>query len=399
MLDSSPRESVGAFGSSSRAIAQISIFIAILASLAVLTEGLSWLYLSLAKSVDPMARHSFFTNQPWAVDYWEEVYSSATKEYHPYVVWRRAPFHGRYIQIDGEGRRRTLNPSCNEHAPKIWMFGPSTLWGTGARDSDAIPSIVSSEYARSMGPVCVLNLGQEGWSTTQGIIEVELMLKRGEHPDLVIVYGGSNDVGTVFQYGALDSHLELPQVRSVFMDGKALQTGFAYLRKTNTYRAASAIMEILDSVGKQNAPRIGSKPLVQKNWDGLAKTVYSTYEGNWRLLRALSKEYDFKIAGFWSPSIWTGNKPLAPAERLLREMQRESTPGIVELYTKSYDLVFGAGRPNLFSLADVFDGIGDDLYFDHFHVAPPANRLIGVAIVEKLRKSGIVPLRQRADLP
>jgi len=177
-----------------------------------------------------------YHNAPWADRYWREFVSSNRVEYHPYVIWRRRPFVGETINVDSFGLRRTKNTQCSDRSFTIWMFGGSTLWGSGSPDEVTIPSLLAAEYARDGHPVCVRNYGEMAWVSTQEVIKLLLELKHAARkPDLVVFYDGANDGLLPYQSDWLDGHQNLDRIRMVFEQQLEGRDGsFAWLSRSNT---------------------------------------------------------------------------------------------------------------------------------------------------------------------
>src|SRR6185295_14733893 len=113
-------------------------------------------------------------------------------------------------------------PECSPGARQIWIFGSSTLWGTGAKDDQTIPSILSQEYARSIGPVCVTNFSEAGWVSTQNVIQLELALKSAPRPpDVVLFDDGFADIFVVYESGKADVHMDFDHIRDIVAAGLA----------------------------------------------------------------------------------------------------------------------------------------------------------------------------------
>ncbi|MCK6371501.1 MAG: hypothetical protein L6Q83_09310, partial [Gammaproteobacteria bacterium] len=91
---------------------------------------------------DSRASADSYQGEPWAKDLYEEFVRSAAVDWFPYVYFRRQRFDGQYINIDANGIRRTANNTLAASTPKrLFMFGGSTVWGTGVRDEFTIPSL------------------------------------------------------------------------------------------------------------------------------------------------------------------------------------------------------------------------------------------------------------------
>jgi len=299
-------------------------------------------------------------------------------------VWRRAPFTGKYINVDENGLRRTVNPECSPGSRQIWAFGASTLWGMGAPDDKTIPSILSQEYARTVGPVCVTNFAESAWVSTQNVIQLEIALKHaGRPPDLVVFYDGLADVLPVYQSGRPDVHFGFEKVRSLVEAGQAKRSSFAYIKETGTWRLITSIMAEVASTKSTHA--LTSRQ--SRNVDNLAKKTLENYRANMKIVAALSTEYGFRYISFWEPMALSGNKKLTPSERdMLASIERE-TPGLPELTRRTFDLMFSVHDPHIINISDTFDHSNDDIYMEVGHITPEGNRQVALRILEFLRKS------------
>ncbi len=371
-------------------VVRLSISVSVLVVLVITTELISGALLSIPQAKESGGiHHSYYKDKPWAAQYWREFQLSKRQQYKPYVVWRRAPFKGKYINVDENGLRRTVNPDCSLGARQIWTLGASTLWGMGAPDDQTIPSILSREYARAVGPVCVTNFAESAWVSSQNVIELEIALKHAARPpDLVIFYDGLADVLPVYQSGSPDVHFGFEKVRSLVEAGQAKRSSFAYVKETGTWRLITSIMTEVASTKNTHAPTRRQSP----NVDNLAKKTVENYRANMKVVAALSAEYGFPYISFWEPMALSGNKPLTPAERdLLASIERE-TPGLPELTRRTYDLMFSANDLHITDISDTFDHSNSDIYMEVGHITPEGNRQVALRILDFLRKSDKAPV-------
>ena len=90
----------------------------------------------------------------------------SAEDWHPYVYWRRKPYTGKYINIDEKGLRKTIypidEPVKKKPVKKVFMFGGSTMWGSGVKDEFTIPSLVGSGLAKQSIHAEVTNFGESG---------------------------------------------------------------------------------------------------------------------------------------------------------------------------------------------------------------------------------------------
>jgi lysophospholipase L1-like esterase len=321
-----------------------------------------------------------YEGYPWAQAFWKEEYlrrgSSRKGRYVPFLIWGERPWHSKYINVDegvlGNLRRTVnpLNPACNQGRSKvIWMFGGSTLFGSGVPDMETIPSNLSREL-NTAGSVCfvILNAGVEGYVTNQELILLMEALKTGQRPDLVIFYDGVNEGNAAVSPGIPGAHLEFESVKAR-MEG-SLSSRFDFLRNSNAFGMAIAIVARFKSSDSAPPAEVGAR----------AAAALDNYEANIRVVRTLGQAYNFKVLCFWQPSLAFGGKPLAPFEQ---QLQRKA---------KSFKILKavneGAARRSLLDgdfvfLGQVFDSVRETLYIDHLmHLGPRGNQIVAHAIAK-----------------
>jgi hypothetical protein len=382
-------------GGLSRAWSSFCVFLTCLFLLCAATEALSWIVRSLKpRTPPPPTGIAKYQNAPWWKDYWKEFDLASKMQYRPYVIWRRAPFHGRYINVDSKGLRRTMNPQCTPGAPQIWMFGDSALWGAGARDENTIPSLLSEEYARTHGPVCVTNFGEAGWVSTQGVIQLELALKDAPAPpDLVIFYFGYVEAFVHYQSDMAETHLNFDIIRSLMEDNERIRTGFQYLRATNTFLLIDTITGKFESLkeaeggAKVNLPQLNQR----------AHAAADDYSRNIQLAEALSKSYGFQFADFWDPAICLGHKPLTAREERIQLSMDKSLPGLANVVEQTHSLMLSSRDPHIFDLSNLLDGMQGDFYLNQGHLTEEGNRLVALRILDELGESGALSKLSRGN--
>lgn len=141
-----------------------------------------------------------FDGVPWADDLKEEQDLFTSEHLLPSQVggYDIGDFEGRYTNVlDGE--RRTLQPTvCDCPEATVWLIGGSAAFGLGQRDDHTIASELVRLAAADGIALRVRNMGVPGWTLDQELQKVESRLAEDPGPDLVLFYGGYNDVlGTV----------------------------------------------------------------------------------------------------------------------------------------------------------------------------------------------------------
>jgi len=337
---------------------------------------------------------------PWAAEFWKEEQQrrkSARGGYVPFRIWSVPEWHGKYVNADTNEMgtwRRTANPSdprCEKQPIKtVWMFGGSTLYGSGVPDWATIPSYLSQKLNGESGAcVKVLNLGVEGYVSNQEVMLLTEQVKAGRRPDVAVFYDGANDsyIGT-FAPGIAAAHWDYVAI-------KARVEG-SIVGKLEFLRNSFALRLIRESLVRRSAS--SSENAVNANSKGIA--VLDNYEANMRIARLLGQAYGFKVYCFWQPSLVHGSKPLVPYERELVNLDANSPegaafPAMEAAYSEAERRAASDG--GFVFLGGLFDTVQQPLYLDRWmHVSPQGNELVAREIAGYIeeRHLGIQPRNQ-----
>ena len=262
-----------------------------------------------------------YASADWYRDFTAEYDATRAQRWKPYVYFGRHPsFTGRYINLDSLGRRVTPQPAGLRPAARVFFFGGSTIWGTAQRDDHTI----AAEAARRLQPLApagsrieVINFGEGGYVSTQGVIALYLALRAGNVPDVVVFYDGINDVIATVQAG--EAGLPQNEAKRVaeFQAGRLLdRTGIERGPKKDLrslgWLALTALKQlaVVDWVLSLRS----SPPSALIAADSAAKSTVRIYAHNVRAVEALAREYGFSAIYVWQPSIHGTAKPLTPYE-------------------------------------------------------------------------------------
>ena len=183
------------------------------------------------------------------------------------------------------------------------------MWGSGARDEFAIPSVLARELAHKGIPASVTNYGETGWVSTQEVIALELELRQGHRPDLVIFYDGINDTYTAFQQGIAGiPQNEFNRVAEFNALEKPVRERARKIARDAALRlSVRRLLEVIrpDDRGigvklDESAPGFSLDDAAAA---GLARQVIDTYVSNVELVKALAKHYQFKSLFYWQPAV------------------------------------------------------------------------------------------------
>ena len=318
-------------------------------------------------------------------DYARELDDSAKHQYLPYVEWRRRPYQGQFISVDEDGVRQTINSRCeNDRSLLIWMFGDSTLWGTGVTDAGTIPSQLAKLYADSGQSVCIKNFGEAAWVSTQELIELLLQLKQSDRrPDIVVFYDGTDEIFMPDPGAPKDVHQGYRRFRELLDTARAeAKPGLLFLSKSNTVRALDLLSQKIHSSGSKR-----KRSLPGAEAEAVAKQSLDNYQKNLDITDALARAYGFQAYYLWYPTSSFGNKPLTPEERESVQHEMSEIPSRFELKQITYAMCSKINRSNFYYLGNALDHEQRRIYLDGAHLTAEGNGIMAGTIFQILRSN------------
>ncbi len=314
-------------------------------------------------------------------EYWKEFEAANKVTYHQFVLWRRAPYQGELLAIDGEGVRRTPHTQCDDKTFTIWTFGDSVMWGAGSPDEETIAANIARDYAKAGHAVCIVNYAEKGWSNSQEMIGLIEQLKHASRkPDVVLFYDGGTEAFAAYQSGRADVHSNYNSFKN-FLDnwGTSQKAGFSYFEQTNTYRFLEKIAVKTPFHNKKEAA-----PVMARDPETLSAAVVANYVENMNIVNLLAKQYGFRPVFAWYPNMAVGHKELTAYEQQVLKMEYQKFP---ELGTM-YEAVYRRGRElksaDFYYLGDLLDGEKDTLYVGISHLKPEGNKIVADRLFEIL---------------
>lgn len=352
--------------------------------LMVFLEGFSFLgitayrYVSTQGASDSRVNNEVYNNCSWANEYFKEFGHSFRKQDIPYIGWSRIECSGKYVNIDENGLRHTWNgKNSSNDTVKIYFFGGSTTWGTGARDNYTIPSLVSKYLFENNINAEVTNYGETGFQNTQETIFLMLELRK-DTPDIVIFYDGVNDAYSAYQNkkAGVPQHGAVLACKNKYINYVVtMYTGHSYFWQCFTYFKNKLI-------GPRDKSVHTSDNAIE-NKEELAEDVIDAYSHNIKMIHGLEKEYGFKSYFFWQPCIYT-KKHLSETEESLIEEQLETS----QLYNLevNYSHVKLNEDASFIDISKVFDSHNETVFIDWCHLGENGNEIIANRIGETIIK-------------
>ncbi|RKZ08345.1 hypothetical protein DRQ25_09315 [Candidatus Fermentibacteria bacterium] len=330
------------------------------------------------------------------VDPHEAVLRLNSGMYRPYVLWRASPTSVGYATIQHTGLRVVPGSSDDPSAVQVFVFGGSTMVGWQTSDSVTICAHMQRNLAlTSDRPVCVTNFAQQGYVNTQELIELQLQLRAGNVPDLVIFYDGTNEIWSAVATDTAGVHFYLQEIADI------------YENRHFTRECTSAQNELLHLAGELSSVHFLRRILGIDTDNSLlslyqpepsrcslygedfvdpaefAEEIMGIYEGDLRILQALSEEFDFECRVFWQPVILTGNKPLSAEEKDIYDLQ-DSFVLLLYQECELLAMILESRYDNFFCETDIFDNTEETVFLDLCHLNSLGDSLIADRILSSL---------------
>jgi len=357
-------------------------------------------YFALADrgKVDKRHKADSYGDAEWVREYFKKHLAGSIMRWESYVYWRCRPFQGEYVNVNEQGLRHTVNHARTAQKAsvplRIFMFGGSTLWGTGVPDEYTISSLLSGLLHEKGFSVDVTNFGALGYVSTQGLITLIRQLQCGNVPDVVVFYDGFNDVWAGYQLGQAGLPLNEVNRRKEFNLLNAKQTDFP---AAVFFHHALPAVNRLQKTGLFRPRRVPK--FKERSWPiDLPKKVVQTYANNVRVVEALGKEYGFKALFYWHPTIYD-KKWLTDYER----KQKEIVVPLESFFVTTYGRINEAGELSenamFHNISGIFAEIKDPLFIDAVHLADRGNRIVAERMSEDVAVVLAEELHARSTMP
>jgi len=125
--------------------------------------------------------------------------SSMSFIYEPFTQFRERPCHGRFVNVETAGYRRSADQGPWPPDPanrNVFLFGSSTTFNYGAPATETIASHLQRQLADGPRPVRVYNFGRGGYYSSQELTLFERLLTAGFVPDDAVFVDGGSDFET-----------------------------------------------------------------------------------------------------------------------------------------------------------------------------------------------------------
>jgi lysophospholipase L1-like esterase len=281
------------------------------------------------------------------------------------------------------GRRHTVLPAEVDR-PTVFMFGGSTMWGTGSRDAYTIPSQVAAALSNHGVHANVVNFGEIGYVSTQEVLALMLELRVGNVPDVVVFYDGINDVTSAI-------HNRFPGIPHNEYRRRA-EFNLLSRHRTDDYNREFISRLINHSatvrVARALLCRIGPKEPVAKVTTAeysasadLTAGVANAYTKNIEIVQMLAKQYGFTAIFYLQPVIFD-KTTLSPYE----QMQLEAATPYHEFFESCYGAIAqeSAHVAGFRDISTILSSREEPCFLDFMHIDEDANGLVAKVIARDL---------------
>lgn len=331
-----------------------------------------------------------YEGKEWAKDLFIET-EELSGEYKEFRGWGKKEYHGKYINIDSNGVRKTWNPEdiYGEKYRTLYVFGPSNIWGFGARDDYTIPSYISRKLNSEGYKFRVYNYGEWGYAFNQELVYLIMLLRDGHRPDYVFFYGWA-DIYNAYQAGKPGTLHFSFSIRTRMKELSDMQQ--IWLGVTNILDRYSMIYKELMKWNKKLDPPESQFFEVAHSYsdDELKALVDDTVDyssGSYELLDKLSKDYGFKYMLFWMPMIFTEDKLTEEEARVDVRLQDEALTRIYRFADEAYRTGL---FPHFYNVTDALKGRTKTYYIDIGHLSEEGNAVVADRVFSIFKKEYLI---------
>ena len=311
---------------------------------------------------DPRAMLPNYANVTWAAQHYREL-ASLRSDYKSFIGWRRKPFQGETVNVGGRyAQRRTIEGMDN--TKKVYFFGGSTIWGTGARDDGTIPS----QFVALTG-LWSENFGESGYTAHQGLTLLIQLLQDGHRPDVVVFYDGANEVSQKCRTELTpNSHGQEASIDFLLNNPPPAPTTFAHYFSPLWNAADRIKTKLTRAVAPAEVRSFEDCDSRPEKATRIAENLVS----DWQMAKGLVESYGGRFVGILEPVLYFSQTRLdhLTDDSVMRAQFQAVYPLVERRMAKA------GGFHNLLRALDVDDYV----YVDFCHVSPNGNRVIATRI-------------------
>jgi len=308
----------------------------------------------------------------------------------PFTGWRFVPgiTHESETVNVVDRLRATLATPIEGAAIEVWMFGGSTLYGSGQSDDATIPSELVRLAAADDVAINVTNFGHPAYAQWQQVqlLIAELTAGTKALPDVVVFYDGFNDLTLQTQRGVHQepTHLFFDTPTAVLASESSVASTVRtwWADHSATSLAVGRVRDAFDDEPAIQVADIDTAPIDTIDPIAAAEAARAIHRRGVDLVIELGEAYGFEAQFFWQPYLYTKD-PLTPAETDLIGLPGYDT----DVWLPMTDHIRAGMSAPVVDLSDALDGIEQSLFWDFVHTNEAGARLVAEAIYPYLSEA------------
>ena len=326
------------------------------------------------RAIVPASSHDWRQQLPnyaeitWANQYFSD-HKNIGASYSDFVVWELNPLSSETINIDDSGRRHTVS-SEGISSGSVWVFGGSTVFGTGVNDANTIPSLLVGKTGLQ-----AVNFGGDNYIARQNVIRLLREYETNDTENIsVVFYDGVNDVHVKCRVENLDLVTDRQaQIRNALGDNRAAIDA----SPGQLLGPARVLIDKVFQRGVLGGPGEETEDLYVCDDDvDRADQVARALVSDWKAAQAITETNGGRFVAVLQPVSYLSDTRLD-----------HLTPGAYDTeFAKQYSAVYplirsyaSAAGINFFDLSHVFDH-DEFIYIDFCHVSPNGNEYMAEAL-------------------
>tara|TARA_B100000212_G_scaffold288793_1_gene229929 strand:- start:380 stop:1483 length:1104 start_codon:yes stop_codon:yes gene_type:complete len=327
---------------------------------------------------DLRAYYPTYANKKVSIELFNEFKTISTK-YRSFIGWKREKVNLKHINIAGPYNSRKSSGELIDNS--AWFFGGSTMWATGASDSQTIPS-----HFNSLTNIPVYNFGEAGWNSRQSLNQLINAIGDNHDPSIVVFYDGVNDV-----YTQCRSEVNLLPAHS---REQFIQNALTPMSIKKISRIILEPYIVFTNRFNIELPKVNSFKPKKYNCDtnpAKARLIASHLINNWYTAYALSKSKDFDFYSILQPTLFTSktNSEYFPLYELRNNSELEiQYRTVYPLILKEIEKRCESDKDFCFSMIDGtnwLDGT-NNIFIDFCHLNSLGNKVIAQRLKSLLKK-------------
>ena len=321
------------------------------------------------------------------IESWYRKIGSKVQKYEPLVEYVEAEYHGKFVKISEYGYRH-IGDQANWFNPEdfnVFIYGGSTTFGYGVKDSETIPSYLQvylKEHIKDR-KIAVYNFGVGYYYSTLERIRFLKHLTSGYKPDVAVFIDGLKD----FDFSVFPDHSgksrEIGEITSTYEDKSALWKNA--INRLNILSWLKTKILFL----KENNDTVNESDLLKADPKILSKKLVNRLNINRYTVNEISKKLGIMAFFVNQPVRYYKYNPTNSQYSFNYSGDPKIIQIVKELTSEGYKQIeegYALGKYNDMNLILIHElNIKENQYIDFVHYSPAYSKAIAKEIFEKMK--------------